>query len=83
MTQDELQRASELNERLEVIDRMCHVLRREGMDRIEVTLANAEDDALVDHEGVVLEGKAVREFLEAQRVLCQGALVELGVSVTA
>lgn len=84
MTRQELQRASELNERLEVIARMQSALRREGLDKIEVTFANAADDTLLDpDDGLVLEGRGVRDWLEIERIRCQGELETLGVSVTA
>jgi flagellar motor component MotA len=84
MTRAELQRASELNERLEVIVRMESALRREGLDKIEVTFANAADDTLLDpDDGLVLDGPEVHDWLQAERIRCQEELEKLGVSVTA
>ena len=84
MTRNELQRASELNERLEVIGRMESALRREGVDKIEVTLANAADDTLLDpDDGLVLDGGDVRSWLEMEHARCEEELQKLGVSVTA
>jgi flagellar motor component MotA len=84
MTRQELQRAGELNERLEVMARMVTALRREGVEKIEVTLANAADDTLLDpDDGLVLDGPEVHDWLQAERIRCQEELEKLGVSVTA
>jgi hypothetical protein len=84
MTRAELQRASELNERLEVIVRMESALRREGLDKIEVTFANAADDTLLDPDDtLLLEGGDVRSWLEMEHLRCSEELIKLGVSVTA